>query len=281
MPTRIRIDTQLEQAVGQNYTILTDASGNADYVLNSINIHTDVDITGVATGAILYYDGANFVDLPAGSNGQVLTLAAGIPAWSGTVTGSFNITDGSNTETIENGNTLTVSTAAFIDAVVSATDTLTITIDPLPTTGGSTVQILQFDDSGDTYSWVNVTTLQSSFTITDGTTPQTINDGDTITITEDEGISAVVSATDTLTIGLRRVKEYFDVTSADTATVTVAGTLPADVDLIDVYRNGAIQEPGASNDYQISGNDVVFNEGFGASGGGTDSEIILVVYFEG
>jgi len=40
--------------------------------------------------------------------------------------GAFSITDGSTTESIDNGNTLTVTSGSGIDATVSATDTLTI-----------------------------------------------------------------------------------------------------------------------------------------------------------
>lgn len=40
-----------------------------------------------STGDILYYDGASLTNLGAGTNGQVLTLAAGIPSWA-TVTGT-------------------------------------------------------------------------------------------------------------------------------------------------------------------------------------------------
>lgn len=33
------------------------------------------------TGAILYGNGTNWIQLPPGSNGQVLTIAAGVPSW--------------------------------------------------------------------------------------------------------------------------------------------------------------------------------------------------------
>lgn len=41
----------------------------------------DVTLTGLATGNVLYYDGSAWVNLTIGANTQVLTLAAGIPAW--------------------------------------------------------------------------------------------------------------------------------------------------------------------------------------------------------
>ena len=41
----------------------------------------DITLTGLATGNILYYDGAAWVNLATGANAEVLTLAAGIPSW--------------------------------------------------------------------------------------------------------------------------------------------------------------------------------------------------------
>lgn len=53
----------------------------------SISAHT---ISGGAAGEVLYYDGSTIVTLPVGSNGQFLTLTAGLPAWTSTIpAGSF------------------------------------------------------------------------------------------------------------------------------------------------------------------------------------------------
>ena len=41
----------------------------------------DVTLTGLATGNVLYYNGTAWVNLATGSNGEVLTLAAGLPSW--------------------------------------------------------------------------------------------------------------------------------------------------------------------------------------------------------
>lgn len=49
-----------------------------DIVLGDIG---DITLTGLATGNILYYDGAAWVNLATGANTEFLTLAAGIPAW--------------------------------------------------------------------------------------------------------------------------------------------------------------------------------------------------------
>ena len=41
----------------------------------------DITLTGLATGNVLYYNGAAWVNLATGANTNVLTLVAGIPAW--------------------------------------------------------------------------------------------------------------------------------------------------------------------------------------------------------
>jgi len=83
--------------------------------------------TGTATytaGDVLYSDASNsLAKLGVGSNGQVLTLAAGLPSWatptSGTVTGSGT----NNTFPLWNG------TTALDDAILSQTGTATVTMD--------------------------------------------------------------------------------------------------------------------------------------------------------
>ena len=41
----------------------------------------DLSITSEATGSMLYYDGANWIHLAAGSNDDVVKLAGGVPTW--------------------------------------------------------------------------------------------------------------------------------------------------------------------------------------------------------
>ena len=69
----------------------------------------------------------------------------------------------------------------------------------LPDGTGSDGQVLKTDGSGN-LAWVNQTSGYSGFSITDGSTTETIASGNTITFTGGDGIGAVVSATDTLTI---------------------------------------------------------------------------------
>lgn len=78
-----------------NVLVFTDDSG-ADTVLggtaSTFNSLTDTDLTSVAQGDILYYDGTDWVNLGPGTSGQVLTTngAAANPSW--TTAGAGDVT---------------------------------------------------------------------------------------------------------------------------------------------------------------------------------------------
>ena len=69
----------------------------------------------------------------------------------------------------------------------------------LPDGTGSAGQVLKTDGSGN-LDWVDQTSGYSGFSITDGSNTQSVESAGTITFTGGDGIGAVVSATDTLTI---------------------------------------------------------------------------------
>lgn len=52
-----------------------------------------VDVTGAATGAILTKGASTWDDLPAGTNGHVLTMVSGAPAWAAATGGAADFTD--------------------------------------------------------------------------------------------------------------------------------------------------------------------------------------------
>ena len=76
----------------------------------------------------------------------------------------------------------------------------------LPNGTGSDGQVLKTDGSG-TLAWVDQTSGFSGFDITDGSNTESIASGNTITFTAGEGINAVVSSTDTLTISAELASE--------------------------------------------------------------------------
>ena len=87
----------------------------------------------------------------------------------------------------------------------------------LPNGTGSDGQVLKTDGSGN-LAWVNQTSGFSGFDISDGTNTETIASGNTVTFTAGEGIDAVVSSTDTLTISAE------DATETNKGVATFDGT---------------------------------------------------------
>ena len=69
----------------------------------------------------------------------------------------------------------------------------------LPNGTGSAGQVLKTDGSGN-LDWVDQTSGYSGFSITDGSNTQSVESAGTVTFTGGDGITAAVSATDTLTI---------------------------------------------------------------------------------
>ena len=58
---------------------------NREYITN-VKLHNLVDlatwaITSQATGDLAYYDGTNWLRLPKGTDGDILTMVSGVPAW--------------------------------------------------------------------------------------------------------------------------------------------------------------------------------------------------------
>jgi len=138
---------------------------------------TDVTVDGVSVSITAYV-----ATVPNHQAGDVVILTnatGGSQTWihnggsAGTIADYNQILDGASMSTfnvagntgtpqaITEGNTMTISGGAGLTTTASATDTLTIDFSAQPTTGGSTQQVLQFNDAGDTYSWVDITTLES------------------------------------------------------------------------------------------------------------------------
>ena len=69
----------------------------------------------------------------------------------------------------------------------------------LPDGTGSANQILKTDGNGN-LDWVDQNVGYTGFSITDGTTTESVDSGNTVTFTGGDGITAAVSSTDTLTI---------------------------------------------------------------------------------
>ena len=105
---------------GRTITIDGDVDGSATGVDGSgdVTITTALDATGVSAGT--YGSTTAIPIITVDAKGRITAASTG------SISTSFTLTDGSNSETIAGGNTLTVTAGEGIDAVVGSTDTLTI-----------------------------------------------------------------------------------------------------------------------------------------------------------
>lgn len=265
-----------ELSANPHMLIRTDANQEQTYFIGS------------AAGEIL-----QMVDLGAG----VLQPQFVVPTSLGV---SFDITDGTTTETIDvdNTNTITFSTevGSQIELAVSATDTLTFNLKNGTqgdlmffnnTSGlwenlgiGTVGQVLQvFDTAGIlSPSWQ---TPSTTLTVAASTGTEDVDLlADDLQFLEGEGINTSVTkvATDVqVTISLRKVHEAFNLASGNT--ITIVGTLPTDLALIDISVSGI-----PMRDFTVAGQVITMTEAgfaFGNSTNGIGGEDVLVQYFEG
>ena len=81
-----------------------DGAITTSKIFNNAVDGTKIALGSDALGDIMYYNGTDYVRLPAGTNGQVLGLAGGIPSWGDTTSPISSLTDALTTNTIDNTN---------------------------------------------------------------------------------------------------------------------------------------------------------------------------------
>ena len=158
-------------------------------------VSVGIDDTGVTAGA---YTSAN---ITVNSRGQITAASAG---GAGTMTSFEAASDSGTTQTISNGETLTISGGTALSGVASATDTITINHDAFGTAG-----TYAYPASVTTNATGHITAVTAGsapgtmddFTVAaDSGTAVTISDGNTLSLVGGVGIDTVASATDTITI---------------------------------------------------------------------------------
>ena len=152
-------------------------------------------ITDVTTNAALSIT-AYVATTPTHQSGDIVILpsaSAGAQTWihnggsAGTIADYTQILDGASMSSFQfqadtgsavsvtNGATIKVLGGTGLASSQGTAGEITIDFSAAPTTGGSTKQILQFDDTGDTFSWVDQDTVGEILTFSNGLT-RTLDD---------------------------------------------------------------------------------------------------------
>jgi len=149
-------------------------------------------------------------DLSASGTASASTFLRGDNTWSTPAGGFANFDIATSpvtlTETINSGDTLTFAGGTALTSVVTATDTVTFSLDDTVVTPGSyTYSSITVDQQGrlTSASSGSAPGTMSTWTLSgDGGVSQTISDSDTVDIAGGTAITTTASATDTLTVDL-------------------------------------------------------------------------------
>jgi hypothetical protein len=83
-------DINASAAIAYTKLNLTGSIATTDIADNAVN-GNKIAMGSDAAGDLIYYDGSNYARLPIGSNGQVLSVQSGIPAWSAGASGGLTL----------------------------------------------------------------------------------------------------------------------------------------------------------------------------------------------
>ncbi len=135
------LQVELDPAGGSSYINM----GTQQMMSVPYSLYSNNGFTPGVTGDIMFYNGTNWVKLPIGTPGQLLTVNGGVPSWicvlppsAGTITGTATVCPGSTT-TLSNATTggvwsssltsiATVNSSGVVTGITSGTVTISYTV---------------------------------------------------------------------------------------------------------------------------------------------------------
>lgn len=124
---------------------------------------SDVNTAGAANGAMMYFDGTDWIDFPIGAANQILTVAGGIPTWAAAASQTLNVIAsagtnpavvlGSENLSILAGTGITTTGSAGADSVTIALNAALNDLTDTTIAGPANTQLLSFNGA----QWVNTT----------------------------------------------------------------------------------------------------------------------------